>query len=39
MGGIFGYYSLRNLFENYFDPNIKLHPNFPVKDEELTLIV
>lgn len=34
MGGIFGYYSLRNIMEHHFNPDVKLHKNFPLQGVE-----
>lgn len=35
MGGIFGYYSLRNLYEHHFNNTKVLSPKFPLKGEKL----
>lgn len=39
MGGIFGYYSLRNLFENHFNETIPLNDKFPIKGDDLELLI
>lgn len=35
MGGIYGYYSLRNLFEHHFNSSVEINNKFPVKDDTL----
>ncbi|CAD8168001.1 unnamed protein product [Paramecium pentaurelia] len=39
MGGIFGYYSLRNLYEHHFNSTKVLSPKFPLKGEQLKLLI
>ncbi|CAD8062402.1 unnamed protein product [Paramecium sonneborni] len=39
MGGIFGYYSLRNLYENHFNSTKKLNEKFPLQEEQLKWLI
>lgn len=39
MGGIFGYYSLRNLFEYHFNNTKPLSNKFPMKGEDLDVLI
>jgi hypothetical protein len=39
MGGIFGYYSLRNLFEYHFNNTKHLSDKFPMKGDDLEVLI